>query len=101
MSYFHFTCGHFTTGKGHYINSSKMVSADILEKLEENGEKNCNVIIKRHTYPFTCLDDIMDADNDDFSYVITSRWYTSLTKVKTIMSLAASISAVKSYFTED
>ena len=99
MSYFHFTCGNFTTGRGHYINNSKTPTRDILEKLEEKGERNCNVIIERYSYPTNDKNINIIKEPSDFSYEITSRWYTDLINVGTITSLITGVSTVKSYLT--
>ena len=82
FAYFNFTCGNFTSGRGHirfrqnegYMSSS--VESLIDDHLNKNGEKNCNVIIERFN------DTEMTKDSPEHkrvvNYQIDSRWHSQL-----------------------
>ncbi len=83
FNYFTFTCGRFTSGEGHYINRlSTDASQNIIDLLEKNGERNCNVVIKRSSSSSTPnTDTVLSSVKEQFSYNVTNRWYSSIGKV--------------------
>jgi hypothetical protein len=73
---FNFICGNFTSGHGYYYGSNSSNDA-LKERLENNGERNCQIIMQQKN--------LLDDDNKhhhrystEFEYRVTSRWYTSL-----------------------
>lgn len=79
--YFTFTCGNFTSGHGHIITLRRTPKDEIEQTLQSNGEKNCNVILQRRSVSGNPTGSTTHSeDMHDFSYEVTNRWHTSLTR---------------------
>lgn len=84
--YFDFTCGNFTSGNGHIFTEGPNVKREIEEKLEDYGEKNCNVVIKSRSMHHSISASLSKGgsstdthkNSPDFSYAVTSRWHNYL-----------------------
>jgi hypothetical protein len=74
---FDFTCGNFTTGRGHFIGSSDTEPRQaITRRLEADGEKNCVVVLGsmvQYLPPKMYTPDI--------TYQVNERWHTAVIKL--------------------
>jgi hypothetical protein len=82
FAYFTFTCGTYTTGRGHARftyedNRTSSVEGYIYRHLSDGGEKNCKIIIER-------LNSVEDGGEgwiqgrNHVSYQIKERWYSHI-----------------------
>jgi hypothetical protein len=72
---FDFTCGMFTSGYGDIeIWKETNARSRVIDELEKNGEKNCNVVFKKKYFT-------KYGSSTDFNYHVESRWTDKILSV--------------------
>lgn len=99
FAYFNFTCGNFTRGRGHVRfrhDQTQGVEEVIMQNLEENGEQNCNVVIKRMN---NVESDWLDK-TQKVNYQIDARWYSNIPAVAGLVAPLVGPAILKSLNSE-